>query len=52
MEIIGIGGKKMPYKMSDSGEAVMRYLRFVLSSIINDVEQGFISEIAEFSVSE
>ena len=52
MEIIGIGGKKMSYEMSDSGEAVMRYLWFALSSIINDVEQGIISETAEFPVLE
>ena len=52
MEIIGIGGKKMSYEMSDSGEAVMKYLGFALSSIINDVKQGIISETAEFPLLE
>ena len=38
----------MSYEMSDSGEAVMKYLGFALSSIIDAVKQGIISETAEF----
>ena len=50
--IIGIGGKKMSYEMSDSGEAIMRYLGFALSSILDDVKNGVISETAEFPLLE
>ena len=52
MDILGIGGKKMSYEMSDSGEAVMRYLGFALSSILDDVKKGIISETAEFPLLE